>query len=336
MTSIGLGDLSQQFQMRTQNMLLKQRLQVTSEQVTTGVAADPARHLNGATAPLATITREIAQINAYGVATAEAASALSFVQTSLDTVNQTANEAVESLLLAGVSPDQTLQTNAAADALNRLDQVISTLNVEFGGRSLFSGAAVDRPALAAASDWFGDIQTAVSGATSVQDVLDTVDAWFDTPGGGFDTLAHLGSDSPASKFFIAEGTAVSGPPSVTDPAIKEVLKGLVLGAVLSDDALLSGVEGARDQLAQTAGTSLLGAVDLLTGLQSNIGINEENIASVQVQHQTNLNALEIAHNELIAVDPYEQATLLESTQTQLETLYTITARLSRLNLADYL
>ena len=44
MTSIGLGDLSQQFQMRTQNMLLKQRLQVTSEQVTTGVAADPARH----------------------------------------------------------------------------------------------------------------------------------------------------------------------------------------------------------------------------------------------------------------------------------------------------
>jgi flagellar hook-associated protein 3 FlgL len=36
------------------------------------------------------------------------------------------------------------------------------------------------------------------------------------------------------------------------------------------------------------------------------------------------------------VDPYEAATKLEAAQSQLEALYTVTARLSRLNLVDFL
>ncbi len=46
--------------------------------------------------------------------------------------------------------------------------------------------------------------------------------------------------------------------------------------------------------------------------------------------------MEIARTELIGADPYDTATEMEAVQGQLETLYTVTARLSRLSLADFL
>ena len=47
-------------------------------------------------------------------------------------------------------------------------------------------------------------------------------------------------------------------------------------------------------------------------------------------------ALEIARTDILAIDPYRTATELQSTETRLETLYTLTARLSRLSLSEYL
>jgi flagellar hook-associated protein 3 FlgL len=46
--------------------------------------------------------------------------------------------------------------------------------------------------------------------------------------------------------------------------------------------------------------------------------------------------LEIARADLVAIDPFEAATRMEAAQTQLETLYSVTARLSRLSLVDFL
>ena len=47
-------------------------------------------------------------------------------------------------------------------------------------------------------------------------------------------------------------------------------------------------------------------------------------------------SLQIARNGITAVDPYETASRLEATRQQLETLYTLTARISRLSLVDFL
>ncbi len=45
---------------------------------------------------------------------------------------------------------------------------------------------------------------------------------------------------------------------------------------------------------------------------------------------------ETARLGLISVDPYETASKLQEAQTQLETLYSITARMSRLSLVNFL
>ena len=44
----------------------------------------------------------------------------------------------------------------------------------------------------------------------------------------------------------------------------------------------------------------------------------------------------MARGGMVGVDGYDTATALQETQARLETLYTLTARLSRLKLADYL
>ena len=47
-------------------------------------------------------------------------------------------------------------------------------------------------------------------------------------------------------------------------------------------------------------------------------------------------ALSLARSNLVAADPYETASALTQTEGNLQTLYALTARLSRLSLTDYL
>jgi len=63
---------------------------------------------------------------------------------------------------------------------------------------------------------------------------------------------------------------------------------------------------------------------------------EAQIDGATARNTAESSALELARAELIAIDPYKAATDLTSVQTQLETLYALTARLSRLSLVEYL
>ena len=44
----------------------------------------------------------------------------------------------------------------------------------------------------------------------------------------------------------------------------------------------------------------------------------------------------MARTGMVQIDPYDAATRLQNTETQLQLIYTLTARISRLSLADYL
>ena len=67
-----------------------------------------------------------------------------------------------------------------------------------------------------------------------------------------------------------------------------------------------------------------------------LGSTEANIINTGVQNDAEKSALETARLGLLSVDPYETAAKLQEAQTQLETLFSITARLSRLSLVNYL
>ena len=60
------------------------------------------------------------------------------------------------------------------------------------------------------------------------------------------------------------------------------------------------------------------------------------ISAAETRNSSEESALQIARNDLTSVDPYSTATKLQETQTQLETIYALTARMSHLSLLDYL
>jgi len=60
------------------------------------------------------------------------------------------------------------------------------------------------------------------------------------------------------------------------------------------------------------------------------------IDTATTRNTSEATALGIARAGLVQLDPYETATRLQHAETQLQLIYTLTARMSRLSLADYL
>jgi len=336
MNQIAIGDLAQSFQLRTQNALLKRQLTTLAQELATGQKADPGAHLSGDFVPLASIERSLATLSSYRIALSEAAFTTDAMQASLSQLGDAGGALAEGLLLSATAPEKHTLTGRGVEARGRLEQAISALNTSAGGRALFSGAAVDRPALVPADQIIAALQAVVAGETTAEGVSSAVADWFDAPGGGFATLGYTGADTPAGPVRVAEGQSLTLDVTAADPAVREVLKGLATAALLEDEELLAGNVANRAALAQRAGEQLITAEAPLAGLRAEIGVAQNRIETIRVENGAETAMLELARGELIGADPYDTATELEAVQGQLETLYTITARMARLSLVDFL
>ena len=63
---------------------------------------------------------------------------------------------------------------------------------------------------------------------------------------------------------------------------------------------------------------------------------EQKIAEATSRNSAELLALRIARSDILGVDPFEATSALTDAQNKLEALYSVTARLSRLSLVDFL
>jgi flagellar hook-associated protein 3 FlgL len=99
---------------------------------------------------------------------------------------------------------------------------------------------------------------------------------------------------------------------------------------------LAGSDVARADLAKRAGESLASSQTGFAELAARLGTAEASIVNAGVQNDAQKSALETARLGLLSVDPYETAAKLAEAQTQLETLFAITSRMSRLSLVNFL
>ena len=212
---------------------------------------------------------------------------------------------------------------------------MSALNTRLGERSLFSGQATNTTAVASADAMLTALQTALTtaGAVSSADVQASVNAWFDDPA-GFEATIYQGGQVLGP---VPIGPDQNAQIDVTakDPAIIQTLKGLAMGALLSR-GVLSGSDVARSDLAKRAGESLAGSQTTIAQLGARLGTTEATIENAAIRNDAEKFVLQSARLNLLSVDPYETAAKYQETQGQLQTLYTLTARASRLNLVDYL
>ena len=210
---------------------------------------------------------------------------------------------------------------------------MAALNTRMGAKSLFSGMATDRSAVVDSTVMMAALDTAIAGALSSADVETALDDWFSDPA-GFAAVVYQGGDALAAVPIGRDQTARIDVTAL-DPAIVATIKGLAMASLLAHGAL-AGSAVARADLAQRAGESLASSQTGMAELEARLGTVEASIVNAGVQNDAEKSALETARLGLLSVDPYETAARLQEAQTQLETLFSITARMSRLSLVNYL
>lgn len=337
MNYLSVGDMAQAYTMRRHSATLQTHLTRLSEEMTTGIRADPGAAVAGDFRLLAGLDRSLRLLGAYKTATDEAALVAQTVQAALETAATLSGDLASGLLTAATSGAPALVDTAATEARQKLDSVVSALNTRVADRYLLSGTATDRKPIGSTGNMLAALAAATAGEVTAAGVATAVTAWFDAPAGtgGFLDSVYGGGASPLAPMQIGPGEEVKMDLTVADPAIRDLLKGLALGALVAGGAL-AGDPAGRAALLKTSGEVLIASGGEITTLRAHVGTVEARIDSAAVRNAAETSALGIARNELIAADPYDTASALEAVQTQIETLYTLTGRLSRLSLTDYL
>ena len=328
-----IGDLARGFSLKNQTASMKAELDRRSLEATTGRIADVGQAVSGDFTPLAAIDASLARLGAYHGVGVEATLAADTVQSALATVSRLSVR-LGSNLLSVASPGSPASVAAVSqDAVAQFRTAVATLNTTVGDRSLFSGTDTRSPALAPADDILNAVVAVAAGAADATAAEAAIGAWFSDPA-GFATIGYTGGRR-LDPLMIASGETVAADATADDPALRDTLKALAMAAVL-DRGVLAGDADQRARLARRAGEALLESETGRTTLAARIGTAQERISDAQIRNGAETTALTMARTKIVSVDAYEAATALTSTQTELETLYAITSRLSKLTLANFL
>lgn len=329
---ISVGDASLTNILARQGADLRAQVQRAAQEVATGKHADIGKALRGDVSPLVAVDASLARLAAYRTTAADAAFQTSAQQVAIQGLSQLASGISTALVGARDVATPAQIDTLASDARGRLASAVGLLNTQASGRAVFSGQATGTLPLGPVEDLLAALETATTGATTAGQVAAAVTTWFADPS-GFGAFYQGGA--ALTPVPVAPGETVEVSTTATDPAIRETLAGLAMAALL-DRGVLAGDRAERARLAATAGQELMRGEDARITLQARIGAVEAQIESARTRNGAEETALGILRSETGSVDPYEAATRLETIRTQLESLYLVTARVSRLSLTEYL
>jgi flagellar hook-associated protein 3 FlgL len=335
MTISSIGDLAMSFQMRRDTAQVRAQLSRHTQELSSGVTLDIATHLRGDFTRLSSIENDLVKLDGFRVVTEEHRLHVTTQQSVIQKLRDLGSLSATFLSLPEVINSATI-ASAGAEALGSFEAAVQGLNTQAGGRTAFSGVGVHQPAIAPADTVLTEIETAIAtaGATTAADIAVVVTDWF-APGGGYDTLGYIGDIASSVPVRLSDTETAPPPVTAEDGAIRDHLANLALGALVGRNNLTIGQDEVR-QLIRLTGEALLSSSEGLVSLQARIGQSENQVERASIEISVQTDALQLARAELIEVDPYESATALQRAEVQLQTMYTLTSRLSRLSLVEYL
>lgn len=335
MPIVSIGDMSRHFMSLRNGGQIKSDLARLGQELSTGKSADIVGKLGGQTRQLSAITHTLDVLGAYQQSANETALTLDHMQISLERVEQHRDAATNTLLLISTQSQPHQISHAGATAIQAFEGMVSALNGQLAGRSLFAGAAVDRVPLADAGVMLDDLRANLATATNQTDVETIVGQWFDDPAGGFATMGYLGDTNSDIVRQLGPDQTIDLSIRADNSDIKELLRASALGALASE---MTGTltQAEQSNLLRGAGMSLLGGSAGMVGAQASVGSLQGAVDVGQTRIASEKASLSVAYNDLTEADPFETAARLQAVQTQLETHFAVTARLSRLTLAEYI
>lgn len=334
MTMTSIGDLARTFLLTRRNGALKEEMTTLTEELATGRVKDVSRHLSGEFSYLSSLEASRKTVAAYASATSEAAvlaegmqSAIAKVQTDLDVM-------LSDAITAAGAPSDLVHTGIANAAQHRFTSIVSALNGTAAGRGLFAGAASDSLAVAPAETMLNALRAETASATTATEFATLIDAWF-APGGGFDSVGYQGANTPLGAIRLGHNETLTLDVKANDSRLRATLAAAATLA-LSGPASNALARDEIENLILSTTQTMAAANDGLTSLRSELGFAEARIEDHKTRLAAESTSLDYARGTLLSIDPYEHASRLEQAEFQLESLYALTVRLSRLSLVEYL
>lgn len=334
MMNASIGDMAASYAQRLRNVELKQEINRLTAELASGQVTDTRKVLAGNYSYLTDIERKMAALSGYGIATAEVTHYAGAMQTSLGQIGEIGQNLSATLIATGTNTNGPSAATTAAEAKNALGAIIGRLNAQIAGRHMFSGTATDRPPVVDTDTLLAGLSTAMTGATTPDEMLTAAQIWFDDPA-GFAATAYNGSADGLAPFDLSRTETVSLDIRATAPELRGSLR-LAAVAALADDTSFGLAAPAQKELFEKLGKAMLFNQDDLISLQSRVGFAEARIDEIKARNAAELTSLEYSKSALLSVDPFEAATKLEEAQFQLQSLYSVTVRMSQLSIVNFL
>lgn len=340
-----------------QNIRLQARIQATraeldrlGEEVASGTHADWFEGLGAQSGRGLAMRSAYQQVTFFQDAAAVVANQLEGQQQAIGQVKGIAQSMRDQMLSVQSGLDQNGTRAVSENAASYLAQAQAALNTTYAGQYLFSGPATDTAPLRSLGEANGDgdslssvIETIKGGydletTEGMQGFLDEVHTVFEgthpNPAWSFEALAYAGSTSKSSMSGIIDsGLEVSTDVRATDPALRAVFEGLTIAAsVRADEASTESYK----LLASAMSDRLTGGVADMLGLAATVGRRQAVVKETQDRHDQMATFLGTGLSELESIDDYAVSARLTELQTQLESSYAVTVRLSGLSLVNYL
>lgn len=330
-----IGDLVQSLALQRQSNVLKQRIERLTGELSTGMTTDVTKHLSGDFADLSDVESKLIILDSRRRIAEQGRVDSDVMQKALEQF-QTRAQNLENIALGLGTSGTALSTGTfAEEARSTLGAMLSALNTGIGGRALFAGDDVVSSALSSFEDFMTSVRASVTGAASASDLTAALDAFFDAPGGGFETFVYQGGSSARAAYPLGEGESVTLDLRADNPAFRAMLKQATTAAFLDDPSVTLSMSDKADLTARVGAQLLIGQT-ALTDIRASLGFAESRIDRAATRISAEMSGLSMIRNNLLSIDPFEAATELETVQLRLETLYTLTSRMSRLNLVNFL
>jgi len=329
---------------------LQQRLLTAQKELSSGRLADVGQSLGARTSQTVSLRQELSRLKIITDTNSLVSSRLQVSQQALKGAGDAAQSFISTLIASrNTETGPVVAKNSAKAALIGLTDA---LNTTFAGEQLFGGVNNDvqpvtnyfsdgatpanrQAVLDAFQAQFGfapsDPQVASIVPAQMQDFIDnTLSPMFEQP--AWSTNWSTASDTNIqSRISVSEVIDTSA--NANDVAFRKLAKAYTmisdLGAQnMSRETFIAVVDAAVKFTGE--------AVQDLSIVRASLGVSQERLAKADTKMDVQKDILTSRINGMEAVDPYDASVRVTSLMTQIETSYSLTARIQDLSLLNYL
>jgi len=335
---------------------LESQMNTLTTEVSSGTVANPAGAM-GANAPfLYQLQSDASQQQALQTSTTTAGNQLSAIQDALSGM-ATALQPIATGVISSTATTPEGQSALGEQASSAMSQILTLLNTQYAGSSLFGGDANGAPPMVSATapggpqDAVNAVLSAAVAANGGQPLSSSdIDNLLNGPDGlasifnntnstaalNYNNSFYTGStDGQPTTVMIGLNQTVQYNVSANQPAFSDLLQGLSMLSMLS--APSSQLDStAKSALVTQAGSLINQAQDELTSTQGQVGTVQAQLQQVSDTEQSAYNATTAQITTLEQANVAGDSTKLSTLQTQLEASYEVTAQISQLSLVHYL